>query len=499
MPLPPEPRLRPEGQLNMKSIIGLLVAWLALSPSFAHAADKYALLIGVTTYEHAQMNRSPLKYPEADAAAVAELLKSSGYEVKVLTGKQATQQAIESELSTLEKQGTQDGVVFIGLFGHGVQYGNDAYFGPYNTKLRKVMDFKGNTIVENGKPRLEPDPQSMTSMQRLLEALTACGAANRVLIADCCRDDPSAARGRAFGSNVKVSDLEPGTAAIFSCSNTEQAFEHDDWGHGAFTKAFLDYCNKLPGDDATANAMSNPLFRNVQSMVKEKTNGRSLQTVNPLVSGIVDLKLFVKPSTVVKADALTKSEMAAKSKSPERPMQKSNSPALSSGKNSKSSDSTSIGTEEIRNSTGMTLQAIKPGEFRMGSGPSDGNRGGDEYPMHRVGITKGFYMATTEVTQSQWVAVMESRPWQGQPDVQEGDDFPVTCVSWTEAVEFCQKLSEKKARPIVCRRKQNGSMRAGPAATPPIRLKAATDDCNSMHGSTSTQNRQVRAMHIPSA
>jgi hypothetical protein len=44
----------------------------------ASAAEKYALLVGVSKYEHAHMHRKLLKYPEADAKAVGELLRKSG-------------------------------------------------------------------------------------------------------------------------------------------------------------------------------------------------------------------------------------------------------------------------------------------------------------------------------------------------------------------------------------------------------------------------------------
>ena len=385
----------------MKTVIRLIIGALAILPQFslqAAAAQKYALLVGVTTYEHAQMNRTPLKYPEADANAVSELLKSSGYEVKVLTGKQATLAAVEAELLKLEKHGTADGVVFIGLFGHGVQYGSEAFFGPFDTKIRKVTDAVGKTVYDGNKPKLEPDPASMVSMKRLLEALTACGASNRVLIADCCREDPSAARGRAFGSSVKISDLEPGTAAIFSCSNTEQAFEHDDWGHGAFTKSFLDYCGMLqPGADASANTMTVPLYRSVQLMVKAKTNGRSTQTVNPIVNGVVDLQIRIKSTA-----------------------------------------------SEITNSIGMKLKLIAADEFVMGSPADEADREDDEGPQHRVRISKAFYMGVTEVTQGEWYSVMKTKPWAGKEYVNEGDGYPAVYVSWEDAVEYCKRLSLKE-------------------------------------------------------
>ena len=69
----------------MQTFSRLLIPVLACSLALqATAADKYALLIGVTKYEHARMNVSPLKYPEDDANAVADLLKQGGYTVKVL-------------------------------------------------------------------------------------------------------------------------------------------------------------------------------------------------------------------------------------------------------------------------------------------------------------------------------------------------------------------------------------------------------------------------------
>ena len=381
----------------------LLTLTLLALPATAFAAEKYALLIGVTTYENAHMNRSPLKYPEADATAVAEMLKSSGYEVKVLVGKQATQKAIEEELTKFEQQGTQDGVVFIGLFGHGVQYGSDAYYCPHDVKVRKVTVAGKTQYDENGKPRLEPDPAAMTSMGRLLEALNTAGAGNRILIADCCREDPSAARGlkgRAFGSSVKISDLEPGTAAIFSCSNTEQAFEHDDWKHGAFTKAFLDYCSTLgAGSDATVSTMTTPLFRSVESMVKSKEAGKT-QRVNPITNGIVDLKIELK----------------------------STSPT------------------EITNSIGMKLKLIPAGEFMMGSPADEAGRYDDEGPQHKVRITKPFYMGVTEVTQGEWFSVMKTRPWEGEKYVKEGNAYAATYVSWNDAVVYCEKLSASEGK-----------------------------------------------------
>ena len=39
---------------------------------------------------------------------------------------------------------------------------------------------------------------------------------------------------------------------------------------------------------------------------------------------------------------------------------------------------------------------------------------------------------------------MGTQPWQGKDDVKEGDNYPATCVSWDDAIEFCRKLSSRE-------------------------------------------------------
>jgi len=50
-------------------------------------------------------------------------------------------------------------------------------------------------------------------------------------------------------------------------------------------------------------------------------------------------------------------------------------------------------------------------------------------------------MSKYEITQAQFKAVMGTNP-----SSFKGDDLPVDSVSWTEAVEFCHKLSTTTGR-----------------------------------------------------
>ena len=76
---------------------------------------------------------------------------------------------------------------------------------------------------------------------------------------------------------------------------------------------------------------------------------------------------------------------------------------------------------------------INGGTFQMGSNSKD-----NEKPVHTVTIT-GFYMGKYEVTQKEWTAVMGSNPSNFK-----GDNLPVEQVSWFEAVDFCNRLSQKE-------------------------------------------------------
>jgi formylglycine-generating enzyme required for sulfatase activity len=101
----------------------------------------------------------------------------------------------------------------------------------------------------------------------------------------------------------------------------------------------------------------------------------------------------------------------------------------------------------ITNSLNMTFIYIPPGEFMMGS-PKDEPERDDDETQHRVTLTKGFYMQTTEVTQGQWKAVMGGWFYKNNPSYFKdcGDDCPVESVSWNDVQDFIKKLNQKEGK-----------------------------------------------------
>jgi len=68
----------------------------------------------------------------------------------------------------------------------------------------------------------------------------------------------------------------------------------------------------------------------------------------------------------------------------------------------------------------------------------------------KVTLTKSFRLGKTEVTQGQWKKVMGTEPWATEGldklrkvrDVRSDKDCPATYVSWADARQFCDKLTE---------------------------------------------------------
>lgn len=79
---------------------------------------------------------------------------------------------------------------------------------------------------------------------------------------------------------------------------------------------------------------------------------------------------------------------------------------------------------------------IPPGEFLMGSSPTEPGRQLGEIPSILIRITRPFYMCRFLVTQDQYAAVMGINPSRFQ-----GRGLPVDQVQYGDALEYCQRLS----------------------------------------------------------
>jgi formylglycine-generating enzyme required for sulfatase activity len=129
-------------------------------------------------------------------------------------------------------------------------------------------------------------------------------------------------------------------------------------------------------------------------------------------------------------------------------------------------------TAEAAAPISLTLIEIPAGSFLMGSPPEEPERSDDEGPQHEVKLAS-FFMSHTPITQAQWRDVagwqplpaerwgrdlnpdpsrFQSRQGKEKSDIRlfetetNTDNRPVERVSWLEAMEFCNRLSQRTGR-----------------------------------------------------
>jgi eukaryotic-like serine/threonine-protein kinase len=97
-------------------------------------------------------------------------------------------------------------------------------------------------------------------------------------------------------------------------------------------------------------------------------------------------------------------------------------------------------SEDLGNGVTLEMVQIPGGTFTMGSPSSEAGRSDEESPQRQVKVP-WFFMGRYEVTQAQYQAIMGNNPASFK-----GANKPVEKVSWDDAVEFCNKISQKTGR-----------------------------------------------------
>ncbi|MDA1230842.1 MAG: SUMF1/EgtB/PvdO family nonheme iron enzyme [Planctomycetota bacterium] len=412
------------GSASVRTVFLMFALLICSFVRTASAGDRYAFLVGVKQYDKTQLNS--LAYTEADVTALADALRKAGYADKnIVLMTQAggatnfrhlpSSQQIRKELNLLLGELNTDDTLLLAFSGHGVQFKDEtnAYFCPMDANLK---DRK--TLI------------SLTDVYDMLADPKKCKAQTKVLLVDACRNDPQSNLSKA-GREIELDPAgvseqpEPpgGVAAFFSCSRGQKSYEHPDLGHGIFANFIIEAFGgkgDLDKDGEISLAeLEQYSVKQTQSYVRVELGERQTPERRGTVRGLIPLGTF---------DTLQ---------------------------------------DMITNSIGMKLTLIPAGEFLMGSSDADVAAAlkadsslkeeylKDEQPQHRVKISRPFYAGVYEVTQGEYEAVMGVNPSSfsssgGGSDKVGGQNtkrFPVETVTWYDAVEFCNKLSDRDNLP----------------------------------------------------
>ncbi|MCB1208481.1 MAG: SUMF1/EgtB/PvdO family nonheme iron enzyme [Verrucomicrobiales bacterium] len=416
-----------------------LSALLAINVS---AASRVALVIGNGTYRELSESRQ-LTSPVHDAQDVAAALQGMGY--AVVTGGALTDASRETITTATEQFAAAarnaDAAVFY-YSGHGIQVGDDNYLLPSDTpKLTGLSMLKNRAVLLR---------------DSVMVALEEAEAKTKLIILDCCRDNPFSAQLEQalaqVGKSVRtksvgeITGYGPGFYLAFATSPGSTAADGNGARNSPFTAAML---QALPGSAAKDIDF---YFRDVKALLPDD----QVSWTNHSIKG--SFVLVPGGSGMVPGASTT----------PQPPAD------LFAG---------TFAGQSWENSKGTAFRWCPPGEFWMGSSEAEKKafaRDGvttDDETRRKVKLTRGFWLSQNEVTQGEWEAIMGTTlKEQAQKMLQDDTlytmngkqttirDFygmkkdsdpmslvyiesPSICmylVSWDDAVAYCSRLTEKE-------------------------------------------------------
>ncbi|MFO0954694.1 MAG: SUMF1/EgtB/PvdO family nonheme iron enzyme [Isosphaeraceae bacterium] len=356
------------------------------------SAKRVALLVGINDYQHRGL--PSLRWAENDAVEVAVTLLRIGFDtVVVMKGSSVgelrpTRANILKRLKRLADGLDRSDVLLVFLSGHGAH----------------AID-RGPDGSPSGKDFFCPidaapdEPDSLISLEDLTGRIRTHGGKNLLLV-DASRDTPRGERNPSTrGLEGRTVSLPEDTAVLFSSRAGQRSSERDDLKHGVFTYSLL------------------------QSLLEAEQGSRPL-TWNSLVQGTED-----RMAGLVEADR-------------QEPFAVGSVGRIVLGRGA---EGASPGEERQDNALAMKFCWCPAGTFTMGSPPGEAARDEDERQT-QVKLSRGFWLATYEVTQEEWTRVMgttlvDQRRKATAVVVGEGARHPMYLVNHAEAELFCAKFT----------------------------------------------------------
>jgi formylglycine-generating enzyme required for sulfatase activity len=445
-------------------MITAAAALLCAAGGLAEAQQKYALVIGNADYR----NVGDLKNPVNDAEDISAALNTLGFQVEPVRNgsRMAMQDAVERLRTRLADSKGSYG--FFYYAGHGAQSNGENYLIPVDADI----------------PRESYLPDRTVSAQVILRELEDAGNALNIVILDACRDNPFG-WGRTMRGLAVIGRQPAKSIIVYAAGAGEQAI--DGTGrNGLFTGKLLPHL-KTPGLDIQ------DVFKRTGREVEQASDGKQHPAIYSMFYGEVYIAGEAKPHetpvpTPVRAapaapknlratnigtdgatvnwegsgagvkyriwwntrnDAAGAKEVGSGTESLSMRVSglaegtahyfwvSAERDGLSSGKSPVLSVKTAAAAPpEMPMPRNMVR--IPAGTFTMGSPANEAGRDSDEV-QRQVRISKDFLMGKYEVTQAEWKAVMGSNP-----SYFKGDNLPVECVSWYDAIEYCNALSKKE-------------------------------------------------------
>ena len=422
--------------------------WAALTISFvawnatARSQDKYAVVVGVETYDTSTFEN--LQFASEDAEELGGALRNLGFRATVMTSQSdsaklrpTTPRKIANTIKTVSASAANGDTLIISLSGHGVQFADEAllpngvretYFCPQDADLS--------------------DKSSLMKISDVVRFMNSSAASRKLLLIDSCRESVLSSEGkRKSAKRIELGSVHEnrrsvpgGMAVLFSCSSNQFSWEHEPLGHSVFSYHVIEYLRGGADErfyDAESLDLTGLVFY-VSKRTNDYVRGKNLSADGQI------------------------------------PVLRGSSSNWALGKRRPPS---------FTNSIGITMKLIPAGDFMMGSSispedvasrfDSEAENYTDEHPRHRVMISQPFYMGTTEVTVGQFRQFVSETDYRTEaerdgkggygfdsetgkfakaskyswknPGFPQTNNHAVVNVSWNDVMKFCEWLSRKEA------------------------------------------------------
>jgi len=381
----------------------IVLAFFLMTGLFAQ--QKFALVIGNGAYA----NITKLNNPVNDANDMAAVLQGLGFTVEKVLNGNLTQ--MENGIVNLKKKlkGSKDSYGFFFYAGHGVQSNGENYLIPVDANISSESFLRRQSI----------------SVQEMLDELNDAGNELNVVVLDACRDNPFPWK-RSSSRGLQVVGNQPADSIIVFATSAGSTASDGNGKNGLFTSHLLERI-KTPGIEVAE------VFRLTMGDVVRDSGSQQRPAVYNQFAGQAYLGSKPQATTTAVTPQPAPAPAVQPTPTPQPTVTVQPAPAV------QQTPTVQPATSAQATTVSANMVRIKGGTFTMGSSPDSGwGRLSDEGPQHKVTVSS-FYIGKYEVTQEEYQEIMGTNPSNSK-----GDNLPVEQVSWYDAIEYCNKRSQKE-------------------------------------------------------
>jgi formylglycine-generating enzyme required for sulfatase activity len=445
----------------MKKQIMLVMA-LILGLAFtlqAQTGKKVALVIGNSAYQ-VDSGQARLTNPSYDADGMARALRGLGFEV--IVKKDLNKDAFYEAIDSFYDRSSKAEVAIFYYSGHGLEYQKQNYLIPVDAKVDREYQVQTATVA----------------VDHVLRTMESAGAKANILILDACRNNPFAGKFKSASWGLADQKVPEGTIAVFATAPGEKALDGKAGEMSVFTQSlirrltdpvsFMDMISYVASDmkrelggkqsPYIAGILNAPLYLGIT----DRAGGTVLATANKAGEVWVD---GVKAGRIKAQGELTIEGVAPGETEIEFRYDDGTKEAITI---LVSRGSTVNVKGRYSSSLPANMVYVPGGKFTMGDTAGGGY--GDEKPLHEVTLSS-FLMGKYEVTVGEFRAfvsdtgyktsaelrgksyVYTRSGWEEKagaswknPGFSQSEKDPVVCVSWYDAVAYCNWLSGKEGK-----------------------------------------------------